>query len=417
MPAPLAFRNRGFGLMISASAVSNLGDGVSALAFPWLATLLTRDPLLIGAVAMAGRLPWLLFSLPAGVWTDRLDRKRIMVRADLVRMVLTLGIVAMILAVPALPPAPGRAAALMAVLAGLSFLLGSAEVLRENAAQSALPAIVAPADLERANGQMWSAEHLMSSFLGPPLAGVLIAAAVPLPFAFDAATFAIAAGLVAAIAMPRAVPTPRRSFLAEMGEGIAWMRGRPVLLRLAVMLGLMNAMFTAWQTVTVLYAQDILGLDAVAYGALMTAGAVGGVAGGLVAPLLARRIGASGSLWLALSAMALGPALIALSSQAWLVAGAIGLEVAAGMLWNVVTVSYRQRVIPGALLGRVNSVYRFLGWGMIPLGALAGGAVVAAAQPLMGHTLALRLPFALAAMGYALMLSYALARLRVPAEA
>ena len=88
---------RNFRLLFSASAVSNLGDGVSALAVPWLATLITRDPMLIAAVAFATRLPWLLFSIPAGVWTDRVDRRRLMVQADLFRMLLTFGIVAMIL--------------------------------------------------------------------------------------------------------------------------------------------------------------------------------------------------------------------------------------------------------------------------------------------------------------------------------
>ncbi|WP_102224376.1 MFS transporter [Acidimangrovimonas sediminis] len=421
MPAPLVLRNRGFGLLISASAVSNLGDGVSALAFPWLATLITRDPLLIGVLAMAGRLPWLMFSLPAGVMTDRWDRGRIMVRADLVRLVLTLGVVALILSVPALDgAAPGGSLAgagwLMAVLAALSFLLGTAEVLRENAAQTALPAIVAPADLERANGQLWSAEHLMASFLGPPLAGVLIAAAVPLPFAFDAATFAVAAGLVALIAMPRLAPVAtRRRFLAEMAEGIAWMRANPFVLRLAVMLGLMNALFTAGQTVLVLYAQDILHLGAVAFGGLMTAGAMGGIAGGLLCPGLVRRLGGDRSLQLALAMMAVSDLVIMAATSAPAVGGAIVLQVLGGMLWNVVTVSYRQRVIPPLLLGRVNSVYRFFGWGAIPLGALAGGAIVAGLEPALGHVAALRAPYAVAAAGGGALLLYALARLRMPA--
>lgn len=143
---------RNYRLLFSASAISNLGDGVSALAFPWLATLITRDPMLIAMVAFATRLPWLLFSIPAGVWTDRMDRRRLMVQADLVRMVLTFGVVAVILSAPEFPVA--QAELYIAAISALAFLLGSAEVLRDNAAQTMLPAVVFPDQLERANGQL-----------------------------------------------------------------------------------------------------------------------------------------------------------------------------------------------------------------------------------------------------------------------
>ena len=95
--------NRSYRLLFSASAVSNLGDGISALAFPWLASLLTRDPVLITFVAFAQRLPWLLLSIPAGVLTDRADRRTLMVRADIMRVVLTSGVIALVLSVPELP--------------------------------------------------------------------------------------------------------------------------------------------------------------------------------------------------------------------------------------------------------------------------------------------------------------------------
>ena len=124
--------NRSYRLLFSASAVSNLGDGISALAFPWLATLITRDPLLISLVAVAQRLPWLLFAIPAGVITDRMDRRVLMVRADMTRMGLTCGVIALILSLPPLPlEAAGPA---IAGLCALSFLLGMAEVLRDPAA-------------------------------------------------------------------------------------------------------------------------------------------------------------------------------------------------------------------------------------------------------------------------------------------
>ena len=412
MPATLLRRNRNFRLVFSASAVSNLGDGVSALAFPWLASLLTRDAMLISLVAMAGRLPWFLFALPAGVLTDRADRRRLMVRADLVRMILTLGIVAMVLSLPALPLAPGAGTAALLAVALVAFLLGTAEVLRDNAAQTVLPSIVDHADLERANGQMWSAEQVMGQFAGPPLAGALIAAGIALPFGFDAVTFTVAAALVWLVVLPPRAARPAQRFWPAMREGIAWIARHRLILRLAVMLGVVNMSYVAILTVLVLYAQEVLGLGAFGYGMLLTAGAAGGVIGGIVAPAIARRAGMRTSLCASLAAFGATHLLLALAQSPALAGTALFFEALAGMLWNVVTVSYRQRTIPDDLLGRVNAIYRFFGWGAMPLGALAGGALVSLGEGPLGRDLALRLPMFAAAGIIALLTLYALLRLR-----
>src|SRR5690606_3812384 len=138
---------------------------------PWLATLLTGDPLLISMIAVAQRMPWLLFALPVGVWTDRSDRRLLMVRADLVRLALMVCAVAMISATTVLPRPADAGMTVIFSLAVVAFLLGCAEVVRDNAAQTILPSLVAPSDLEHANGQMWSAEQVTGQFIGPPLAG------------------------------------------------------------------------------------------------------------------------------------------------------------------------------------------------------------------------------------------------------
>ncbi len=408
----LLAQNRSFRLLFSASAISNLGDGVSALAFPWLATLITRDPALIAVVAFATRLPWLLFSIPAGVITDRADRRRLMVRADVLRLLLTCGVIALIFAVPSLPvtQTPGL---YISLLSALAFLLGAAEVVRDNAAQTVLPAIVAKAELERANGQIWTVEQVMGAFVGPPLAGVLIALAVPAPFALDALSFGLAAWLVWMIALPPRVAPPRRSVWTEMAEGWAWMRAHATILRLAVMLGAINAIFVMALTVLVLLSQEILGLDAVGHGILLTAGALGGVLGGLLGPLVVERIGGQRAVLLAMACFPVPFAILALTHSPILAGVALFIETAAGVLWNVVTVSYRQRRIPDALLGRVNSLYRFFGWGMMPLGALAGGLLVAWAEPSLGRDLALRVPFMVGGAGAVLILAYGAARLRL----
>jgi MFS family permease len=138
----LLWSNRNYRLLLSGSAVTNLGDGAVAVAMPWLATLLTRDPLMISVVAMAEYLPWLLFALPAGVWTDRADRRLLIIRADSVRLALALCLVAMTLSIPAASAIGGDRTGLVAMLAAIAFLLGTAAVVRGNAAQTLLPSIV-----------------------------------------------------------------------------------------------------------------------------------------------------------------------------------------------------------------------------------------------------------------------------------
>ncbi|WP_299287093.1 MFS transporter [uncultured Tateyamaria sp.] len=408
----LLISNRPYRLLFSATAISNLGDGVSALAFPWLATLITRDPALIALVAFATRLPWLLLSIPAGVVVDRYDRRLLMVQADVFRLLLTGAVIALILSVPVLPP-PGDPLPYILALSGLAMLLGCAEVIRDNAAQTVLPSVVAKTDLEAANGQMWSVEQIMGSFVGPPLAGILIAFAVPAPFTLDAITFGIAAWLVWCIAIPRRVAPPRRRIRPEVVEGWQWMRGHSVIFRLAIMLGLINAISTMAVTILILFSQEVLGLSAVGHGILLTAGAAGGVVGGIVGPLVVARIGGQRAVMLALALIPVPFLVIALTSNPYVVAVALFVEMIAALLWNIVTVSYRQRLIPDNLLGRVNSLYRFFGWGMMPVGALAGGWMVSLAEPELGRELALRAPYILGAVGSCLMMLYGWRKLRL----
>ena len=198
------WKNRNFRLVFGATAISNLGDGIAMVAYPWLATLISRDPLDIAFVAFASRLPWFLMSLPAGVITDRVSHQRLMVGADIFRFLLTLAVVALVMLGPELPAVePARGYILLLALA--AFLLGAAEVLRDNTAQTIFPRLVDARDLAKANGTMWSAEQIIGEFVGPPLAGFLIALALPLPFALDALSFAIAAVLVSRL-RPRPAP-------------------------------------------------------------------------------------------------------------------------------------------------------------------------------------------------------------------
>ncbi len=404
MTSALIFRNRNYRLLFASGALTNLGDGLVMLAIPWLATLLTRDPVAIAAVAAAGRLPWLFFALPAGVIADQVDRRKLIARADLLRAALVGAILWLALS------APGAGA--IWLLAALTFLLGAAEVLRDNAAQTILPDIVTASDLEAANGQMWSVEQLTGQFIGPPLAGFLIASSVALPFGLDVAALVLAAGLVWMISLaPR--PKVQQNFFGALKEGIAFMRSDQLLLRLAVVLGCANFLATATLTVQVLFAQDVLTLSATQYGFLLSIAALGAITGSLTAPKLVQWFGTQTCLYTSIAIWGLGYGSIGVSTTALPMALALFLIMAAAMLWNVITVSWRQRRIPTELLGRVNSIYRFFGWGSMPLGAMAGGAMVALLEPSLGRELALRAPFLTAAALCLCLLLYAIARLRL----
>lgn len=398
------WQNRNFRLLFTASLGTNLGDGVLTVALPWFATLLTRDPFLIGLVATTRGLPWLLFSLPMGVVTDQFDRKRLILLADAVRLILALGAGFL-----ALTATPGTGAVL--ALAALAFVLGTVEVLRDNTAQSVLPLVVAPEHLERANGQMWSAEELTGRFIGPPIAGAMIAAWVALPFAFFAAMMLISVGFVARLTLFTAEKPKAQSFVPALKEGLRYLFARPELRRLAMVLGAFNFLYYLASTVLVLFAQDILGLDALGYGALLSAQAIGGLTGSLLGPSVIARLGPSRSLIFGMTGFLLVSLALAFGSSVWLIAPLLVLDGFTGMIWNITTVSYRQRTIPAPMFGRVNAAYRFFGSGTMPLGALCGGALVALTAPL--GPISLHLPYAVAALGAACMMIYSSKALRI----
>jgi MFS family permease len=386
--------------LFAASTVSNLGDGISIIAYPWLASAITRNPVLIALVAVAQRLPWLLFTLPAGVITDRSDRRRLMVGANVLRAILT-GIVA--LAVYArldVLPAPDEVDQVVAtewllyvVLLVATLLLGVGEVLYDNSAQTFLPAIVQPGQLERANGRLYSAELVANQFAGPPLASLLLAISFAAPFVVDAGSFAVSAALVFAIvATPRSKPdlADRRPWREEAAEGFRWLWNHQLLRTLAITLGLLNLLGQVSYALMVLWGQEVLDTSTTEFAVLTTAGAFGGVLGGWVASAVTRRIGSGPSLGLTLWSGAVCSIAIGLVSTwafAWVL---IFVTTFTAVLWNVITVSLRQTIIPDRLLGRVNSVYRFFGWGAISIGSLIGGVLVAALDGPLSREAALR---------------------------
>lgn len=396
--------------LFGATTISNLGDGIGIVAYPWLASAVTRDPLLIAVVAVVQRLPWLLFTLPAGVLTDRHDRRRLMVLANVIRAALTFGVAFVVLGKRGALPGPDEiddAAAVVATDTTLyllvllaTMLLGVAEVLHDNAAQTFLPAIVDTDDLEKANGRIWSAEMIANTFVGPPLGAALLVVAFSVPFFVDATTFLVAAILVAFIPAvgraPREPATERTPWTAELKEGFSWLWSHELLRPLAIILGLLNMFGMMLMATLVLFAQEVLATTPTEFAILTTGGAVGGVVGGWSASAMAKRLGAGPSLMLTLSIGGLSTIVIGLATH-WLIVWAMfAVSMLFGTLWNVITVSLRQAIIPDHLLGRVNSVYRFFAWGMMPVGAALGGLTVVVTEVWFDRDIALRAPFIVA---------------------
>ena len=412
----------------TATAISNLGDGISGVAYPWVASAVTRSPLLIAAAGFASRLPWLIFTLHAGVITDRFDRRKLIVAMDAARGILTLIVGAIVLLNKDSLPSLNELSSitdletnwpLYITLLITAFLFGLAEVLRDNSAQTLMPSVVEADNLEKANGHLWSAESLTNSFIGPPLGSFIIGIAIYLPFFVDAGSFFVAVALIASISGSfkpvQEKPREKINFKSEIKEGFRWLWSHDLLRPMAVILGALNLLGTMVAATFILYTQEVLNTSVFVFAVLGTAGAIGGIAGGLIAPKISEKIGSGPSLWLALAMGPIGAVIIGTTS-AWQIVWVVLLfQSFFGVLWNTITVSLRQRIIPTRLLGRVNSVYRFFGWGSIPIGMFLGGGVVTLAQYFVSREMALRTPYFLGAGLGVLLFIFAAPRLTTKA--
>ena len=391
----------------TATAISNLGDGVSMVAYPWLASAVTRSPILIAAAGFASRLPWLIFTLHAGVLTDRFDRRKLIVAMDFMRGLLTVFVGFVVFFNKDSFPALDELTTITNLetnwpiyftLLITAFLFGLAEVLRDNSAQTLMPSVVDKENLEKANGRMWSAESLTNSFIGPPLGSLLIGIAIFIPFFFDAVSFFFAVALIASLKgtfKPVADDKPREkiNFKAEIKEGYAWLWAHPLLRPMAIILGSMNGLGTMVGATFILFAQEVLETSVFTFALLGTAGAVGGTVGGLLAPKISAKLGSGRSLAMTLAAAPIGSLIIALTTTWQVVWVVVVFETFFAVLWNTITVSLRQSIIPTHLLGRVNSVYRFFAWGSIPIGMFVGGGLVSALTLVLSRENALRAPY------------------------
>lgn len=373
-----------FWLLWTSSSLSNLADGILKVSLPLVAIRYTDSPSLIAGLAIALTLPWLLFSLPAGALADRWDRRRIMLAANVVRSAL---LVALVVAVAV---GGGTIGVLYAVALGI----GVCETLYDTSGQSILPQLVDRPQLSRANGRLHAAELTANQFIGPPVGGFLVAAGAVLAFATPAALWVAAVGVLLLVrGRFRIERDHRTSMRQDIGEGLRYLWGHVVLRALAAQTGVFNFCSNAVFAVFVLYAVgpgSAMGLSEPAYGLLLTAIAAGTVVGALLADRVEGWLGRARSLAVAIVCGALLLGVPAISPDPRVIAVAFFVGGIAIAVLNVVIISLRQRIVPDRLLGRVNSGYRLVAWGTMPLGAAAGGVIA--------ELVGLRAVFALAAV-------------------
>lgn len=346
--------------------VSNLGNSITTFAVPLIIFELTGSALNLGLAVVAQMLPYLLFGLVIGAWVDRVDRKRLMIAADVARALV-------IATIPLLALADRLEVWWVYAVA---FVNATISIAFDSAQFAAIPALVPTDDLVTANGRI-QASFSAATVLGPLLAGALIAV-MPVEeiFLLDAGTFAASAVCLTLVRRSfngaGAAPLGRPSIRADVAEGLHYVWSHPVLRNISIMMALVNFFGSTATAQLVFFATERLGADEQRIGILYAADAAGIVVLSLCAGWFRRR-------WsfatVALGALMLHGALnvvFATLTNFWAATVVWSVYGGLGILFNINTGSLRQSIVPNALLGRVISVAGVIAWSAIPLGTLLG---------------------------------------------
>jgi MFS family permease len=398
--------HKNFNLLLTASTFSNLADGIAGFAYPWLFSLLTRDPLLISIVSVLVNLPRLIFVLYAGVIADKFNRQKILIYTRLGQVFLTsIFIVLIYLNLDNIPKEvqfnePQFDSKFLIISAAylLAFMFGLLEVTRDNAAQAFLPQIVSKDNLPKANGRLFGIEIVTNNFLGTPVGGFLIGLSLITPFIFDTLLLLVSVFFITGIKgkFERPEDINKDQNTSEMiKEGVEWLKNNTLLKRLAIYTGIANFFGSMQFPIMILFAQELIGLNAIQYSFLAYGAAIGGLVGSQVANKINAKLEESKTLLISVALFGIGMFAPYLTTNPFIVAGSFGLSSFGSVLWNVQAVSIRQALIPDNLLGRVNSVYRLLALGLNPIGAIFGGTIVKILDNSFSREFALRFPFLL----------------------
>jgi MFS family permease len=377
-----------FRWLLSASFITNVGDGIAISAGPLLVASLTRDPLLVSMALLSEYLPVLLFGVIGGVAADRFDRKRMVVLVNIGRVFVLVALVLIIMS---------GAVNIALVLLAL-FVLGTAETFSDSAASTLIPSLVARDDLGIANARMQGAFLLTNQLLLPPVGAFLFAVGPAIPFAANAAAFALGAVLISRVVVDvRKAQADRPGFRAETLEGIRWLLGHPPMRTLALTIVTFNVTYGAAWSVLVLYAGDRLGMNEVGFGLLTTAVAVGGLFGIVFYGRLERRFSLADIMRVGLLIETCTHLVLALTTSAAIALATLVVFGAHAFVWGTTSTVVRQRAVPDAVLGRVTGVYRVAIMGGLVIGTPIGG--------LLARSFGITAPFWFAFGGSALLVT------------
>lgn len=358
---------RPFVALWSANATANLADGVAFVTMPLLAASLTDDPRWVAGVATVYALVRLCVVLPIGVFVDRMDRRTLLVGANLLRGVALL----------ALAGTMQFGGFSLGVLYAALAVVATLESAADGAAVAALPSLVEREQLDSANSRIAGVQLALDEFVGPPLGGALFAIAAVAPVYAMGGLWAAAGALALALPgiAPRRSPSagPRTSVYAEARAGVAWLAGHRVVGALALIGGLASVGYMLPFSVLVLFAGERLGLDGTGYGLLLAGSALGGLAGAGVTARVRARFGYRGTITASLVLGSVSLVGVAGTTHPIVAGVFLALYILHAVVWNICATSLRQRLVPAELLGRVGAASRVLGLLGLALGSLLGG--------------------------------------------
>ena len=362
-----------FNRLFSASVISNLSDGLLAVAAPLLAISLTKDPVLISMLSAFVMLPWLLFAIPIGLIVDRSDKRLLITLTNSIRFI-TAGLVALAISTDTIT---------IYWLLLATFLIGTCEVATDTAAQSLIPVILEKKNFEKANSRMNIAETVIQNFIGAPLSGFLYATAIVLPFILNSLGFLIAAIFVFMIpahliSQGSSVETTvleKKSFISEIKFGLNYLWNDRPLRRLVATTTSLGLFYSLSTSTLILFITEILEVQAKYFGVLMAGAGSGGVLGGILTPVLSKKFGRGAVLAVAIFISSITVLFQGLSPNVW-VFGVIGFISTFSITnWNILLMSCYQVLIPAELYGRIHGARRTFVWGVMPIGALLGGVI------------------------------------------
>jgi MFS family permease len=357
----------------SAQTISQLGSEVTQLGLPFAAVVVLHatafEVALLGTAAI---MPFVLFSLPAGVWVDRLRRRPMMIAADFGRLA----------TLASIPIAHAFGALTLGQLYVVQFTAGTLTVFFDVSYLSYLPSLVSREELAGGNARLETTRSIAQT-AGPGLAGGLIGlVGAPAAITADVVSFGISGGLISLIrkrelVTPRSQREPLRS---ELKEGLRYVFGQRYLRPLTICTGAWNFFSSIGFGIVIVYAVRVLGLSAPLIGIAFMVGTSGAVLAAAFSGQVVRRFG-------------LGPTIVwggVLGSVFWvfiplahrsdglafLIVSILGFS-ALGMLFNVNQLTLRQAITPPQLQGRMNAIVRFMYWSPQALGFALGGVLAA----------------------------------------